>query len=88
MYPLRRGWRMVAVLNTVAAAFLCLWGTANVLVDALVLSGATHHVTVDRHALRWHVFVWDAWLLVWGVALVLAVAGAIGDRRRRLAPHR
>ena len=33
---------------------------------------------VDRHALRWHVLVWDPWFLAWGIAL-----GAAGLRRRR-----
>jgi hypothetical protein len=31
---------------------------------------------VDRHALRWHVLVWDMWFLVWGLALAVAVAAA------------
>jgi hypothetical protein len=30
----------------------------------------------DLHALRWHVFVWDLWFLVWGVALALAARQA------------
>jgi hypothetical protein len=28
----------------------------------------------DEHALRWHVFVWDLWFLLWGLALALAIA--------------
>jgi len=38
-----------------------------VLTDAITPSGP-----VDEHALRWHVFVWDLWFLVWGVALGIA----------------
>jgi len=52
-------------------------GGANVVVGALVLGGAiTSSADVDRHALRWHVFVWDMWFLVWGLALAVAVAAA------------
>ena len=80
--PAWRGWRMIVALDILAAAVLCLWGGANVLVGALVLSGAIKRVDVNRHALRWHVFVWDAWFLVWGVALAVAVVGAIHDRHR------
>jgi hypothetical protein len=80
--PAWRGWRMIVALDIFAAAVLCLWGGANVLVGALVLSGAIERVDVNRHALRWHVFVWDAWFLVWGVALAVAVVGAIHDRHR------
>jgi CHASE2 domain-containing sensor protein len=32
----------------------------------------TPSAPVDEHALRWHVFVWDLWFLVWGMALGLA----------------
>jgi hypothetical protein len=80
--PAPRGWRMIVGLDVFAAAVLCLWGAANVLVGALVLSGAIERADVDRHALRWHVFLWDAWFLVWGIALALAVVGAIHDRHR------
>jgi len=76
--------RLVRAANAVAAAVLCLWGGANVVVGALVLGGAiTPSGHVDRHALRWHVFLWDLWFLVWGVALALAVLAA----RRERAPR-
>jgi|1186.fasta_scaffold69117_2 hypothetical protein len=72
--------RLVLLANGAASAVLCLWGGANVVVGALVLAGAiTPAADVDRHALRWHVFVWDMWFLVWGLALAVAVAAA---RRR------
>jgi hypothetical protein len=80
--PAWHGWRMIVALDILAAAILCLWGGANVLLGAVVLSGAIKRADVNRHALRWHVFLWDAWFLVWGVALAVAVVGAIHDRRR------
>jgi hypothetical protein len=41
----------------------------------LVLGGIIDPAAgVDEHALRWHVFVWDLWLLVWGLVLGAAVA--------------
>jgi hypothetical protein len=80
--PAWRGWRMIVALDILAAAVLCLWGGANVLVGAAVLSGAIQRADVNRHALRWHVFLWDAWFLVWGVVLAVAVLGAIHDRHR------
>lgn len=72
-----RGRRFLLLANGVASAILCIWGGANVVVGALVLGGAiTSSADVDRHALRWHVFVWDMWFLVWGLVLALAVAAA------------
>jgi hypothetical protein len=73
----RRGERLLA---GAAGAVLTVWGGANVLVGSLVLASViTPSGTVDRHALRWHVFVWDLWFLLWGVALTMAVV-----MRRRL----
>jgi hypothetical protein len=47
--------------------------------EDLVLDGGlvlaeliTLSAPVDEHALRRHVFVWDLWFLVWGMALGLA----------------
>jgi Protein of unknown function (DUF3995) len=74
--------RVLLWANGAASAILCAWGGANVAVGALVLSGAITPATeVDRRALRWHVFVWDLWFLVWGVVLALAVV-----RARRALP--
>jgi Protein of unknown function (DUF3995) len=78
--PAQRGWRMILALDILAAAALCLWGGANVLLGALVLRCAIERADIDRHALRWHVFLWDGWFLVWGIALALAAIGAIPDR--------
>lgn len=72
--------RFLLLANGVASAILCVWGAANVVVGALVLGGViTSSADVDRHALRWHVLVWDMWFLVWGLALAVAVAAV---RRR------
>jgi hypothetical protein len=71
----RLGRRLLLALNGAAAAILVLWGGANVLVGALVLAGlVTPSSAPDERALRWHVFVWDLWFLVWGLALAVAVA--------------
>jgi len=70
---LARPWLLTA--NGAAGAVLIVWGEANVLVGALVLGEViTPAAPVDEHALRWHVFVWDLWFLVWGVLLAVAVA--------------
>jgi hypothetical protein len=62
-------------------ALLALYGGVLVVAGALVLAGAIDSSEpVDEYALRWHVFLWDIWFLVWGAAL--AVAG------RRLLPRR
>jgi hypothetical protein len=76
--------RFVLYANGLAAAILCLWGAANVVVGALVLAGAIEpSADADRRAIRWHVFVWDMWFLVWGVALAIAVAAAHRHRSPR-----
>ena len=70
--------------NGLASAILCVWGGANVVVGALVLSGVTApSADTDRRALRRHVFVWDMWFLVWDLALALAVAASRRDRAPR-----
>jgi Protein of unknown function (DUF3995) len=69
--------RALILANGVASAILCSWGGVNVVVGALVLGGAVSPSDdIDRYALRWHVFLWDMWFLVWGVTLALAVAAA------------
>jgi len=72
----RLGRRLLLTPNGVAGAVLVLWGGANVLVGATVLSGVlTPSAPVDEYGLRWHVFFWDPWFLLWGLALALAVTG-------------
>jgi hypothetical protein len=70
------GWpgRLVRLLALLAGVLLTLWGGANVLLGGAVLTGVLDLGPVaDERALRWHVLVWDAWFLVWGVALLVAV---------------
>jgi len=71
----RLGRRLLLGTNGAASAVLVLYGGANVLVGAAVLSGVlTPSAPVDEYGLRWHVFFFDLWFLVWGVVLALAVA--------------
>jgi Protein of unknown function (DUF3995) len=76
-----RRWLLLAGFG--GSAVLVLYGGALVLVGGLVLDGVVDPSgPVDEHALRWHVFVWDLWFLVWGVLLGLATWRY---RRRRAA---
>jgi hypothetical protein len=55
------------------ASLSLFYGGVLVLVGGLVLADLIAPSTpVDDHALRWHVFIWDPWFLVWGMALGLA----------------
>jgi hypothetical protein len=59
--------------SVVGSLILVLYGGVEVLAGGLVLADViTPSGPVDEHALRWHVFVWDLWFLVWGVALGIA----------------
>ena len=54
-----------------------MYGGALVLAGALVLVDVVHASTdTDLHAVRWHVFFWDLWFFVWGVALFAAAGRA------------
>jgi hypothetical protein len=71
---LYRPGRIVRVLALLAGGLLTLWGGANVLLGGAVLTGVLDLGAVtDERALRWHVLLWDAWFLVWGLALLAAV---------------
>ena len=77
----RIGRRLLVFLGSSASALLVLYGGVYVLVGGLVLGGAiTPSQPVDRHGLRWHVFVWDLWFLLWGLALGLATWRSHVDR--------
>jgi len=66
--------RPVRLLALLAGALLTLWGGANVLLGGAVLTGALDLGPIaDERALRWHVLVWDAWFLAWGLALLAAL---------------
>jgi hypothetical protein len=72
--------RPAATLASVGGIALALYGGVLVVAGALVLAHAINPSgAVDRHALRWHVALWDLWFVVWGVALAIA-----GLRARRL----
>jgi hypothetical protein len=83
---LRPAPRRVRPFALLAGGLLTLWGGANVLLGGAVLAGLFDLVPVaDEHVLRWHVGLWDAWFLVWGGALLLAVlagqrGGAVDPR--------
>lgn len=52
------------------SVILTLYGGLLVAVGALVLTGVIDPSgPVDRTALRWHVMLWDAWFLAWGLML-------------------
>jgi hypothetical protein len=66
--------RAVLNLNRLVGWVLTLYGLAQVIVGSLVLTGGIHaSATTDEHALRWHVFLWDMWFLVWGLAVLRAL---------------
>ena len=51
-------------------------GGANVLIGGLALAGVFSPADgLDERALRWHVFVWDLWFLVWGASVAIALSG-------------
>jgi Protein of unknown function (DUF3995) len=61
------------IVSAAASVLLIVYGGLNVAAGALVLSGVLHPSgSVDRPALRWHVWVWDLWFLVWGILLAVA----------------
>lgn len=68
--------RVLVGANMFASVVLVTWGGVNVLAGALALAGAVSPADgLDERALRWHVFVWDLWFLLWGAALALALMG-------------
>jgi len=63
---------------------LTCYGGLLVVVGALVLGGLiSPSGPVDRRALRWHVFLWDLWFLVWGLLLGVAAWQYGRESRRR-----
>ena len=70
----------VVRLALVGGIGLALYGGLLVAVGALALIGVVGPSDPgDQYALRWHVFFWDLWFLVWGAAL------ALGAKRARSA---
>lgn len=67
--PTVRTGRLVGLANRLIGLGLTLYGMVLVVAGALVLTGGIHSdSSTDRHALRWHVGLWDLWFFVWGVA--------------------
>jgi Protein of unknown function (DUF3995) len=71
--------RVLIALGLLGGAGLALYGGVLVIAGAIALAGVGNSSGRDDYALRWHVFFWDPWFFVWGVALALA---AVRARRR------
>lgn len=65
--------RWILVAGWAAAAVLTVYGAANMIGAALVLTGVVHAPGADRYALAWHLWLWDLLFLLWGVFLGVAV---------------
>lgn len=62
-------WTMLAA-GWGGAIVLSLYGGVLVAVEALVVGGiVVPSGPVDWFALRWHLFLWDPWFLLWGLLL-------------------
>ena len=72
--------RLLERAALVAGGLLAAYGGLLVLVGALALAGVFGDVA-DPMPLRWHVFLWDLWFLLWGVLLVLAAVRRRATRR-------
>lgn len=66
--------RLLLVLGSAGGLLLTVYGALLVAVGALVLTDVLRpDGPVDRRVLTWHVALWDAWFVVWGVALLVTV---------------
>jgi Protein of unknown function (DUF3995) len=74
--PRTAGRRSLSTLGLVGGAVLALYGGVLVIAGAVALAGVGDSSGRDEYALRWHVFFWDPWFFVWGVALALGAARA------------
>ena len=73
--------RLVRILGIAGGVLLAAYGGLLVLAGGLVLTGVmTPSTPVNERALRWHVFVWDLWFLLWGLALLVAACAPQWNR--------
>jgi hypothetical protein len=72
----RTAGRRLTTLGLAGGAGLALYGGVLVIAGALGLAGVGESSGRDEYALRWHVFFWDPWFFVWGIALALAAVRA------------
>jgi len=80
--------RLLLVVGAVAAGVLILYGTVEMIGEALVETGAIRPSGhVDWRALRWHLGVWDLWFLIWGVALAVALTASAASRHSTPRPR-
>jgi amino acid transporter len=67
-----------------ASAVLVLYGGALVVGQALLEAGVIEPAADgDRQAVRWHLFLWDPWFLIWGLLLGMATWLSAGERAPR-----
>jgi hypothetical protein len=80
VYPSARR-RLVRTLAWVEAVVLTGYGAVMTVNGLLVTTGAVPAAPgADLEAIAWHAFLWDPWLLLWGVATAVALLAS-----RRLA---
>jgi hypothetical protein len=72
--------RLLEGAGIAAGVLLALYGGVLTVVGAVALTGVLG-VPAEPVALRWHVFLWDPWFLLWGGLLVVAAL-----RHRGLPP--
>ena len=65
---------LIRALACVDAAILTVYGLNSTAVGLLVQAGLIGTpANADHRALAWHAYVWDPWLLVWGVLVTAAL---------------
>jgi len=81
--PAVRWWRAVCWAG---GAFLVVYGGLNVVVSSAVLVGVVRPADgYDASAMIGHALLWDPLFVVWGAALLVALAASRSAPRRRMA---